>query len=166
MKPIWPNDCGAIFGAYFLRIWNISAESGPDLRSRRGENSLLIQRCPSNAGENWPDMNVFAIGVDEPHFTLLTMPCASPAFMKAGAVSGVKSSMMPPSVPGELVHLEQLRRRVGDRQVRREDLDRDALLLAELPTPPSAYAEIVSGDAMAIFLTPAAMSACAAPTLL
>ena len=36
-------------------------------------------------------MTVLAIGVDEPHFTFLTMPCASAAFMKAGAVSGVKS---------------------------------------------------------------------------
>jgi hypothetical protein len=32
--------------------------------------------------------------------------------------------------------------------------------------PPSAYAEIVSGEAMASFFAPALMSACAAPTLL
>jgi len=30
--------------------------------------------------------------------------------------------------------------------------------------PPSAYAEIVSGEAIASFLAPAAISACAAPT--
>ena len=44
-------------------------------------------------------MNVFAIGVDEPHFTLSTMPWAMAAFMNAGAVSGVKSSRMPPPSP-------------------------------------------------------------------
>ena len=44
-------------------------------------------------------MNVFAIGVDEPHFTLSMRPCASAAFMSAGAVSGVKSRMMPPPCP-------------------------------------------------------------------
>src|SRR3954447_9831928 len=68
MKPICPNACGAIFGAYFFRIWNISAESGPTLGSTF-ENSLLIQRWPSNCG-NCPAMKVFAIGVDDPHFTL------------------------------------------------------------------------------------------------
>ena len=44
-------------------------------------------------------MNVFAIGVDEPHLTLSTMPWAIAAFMKAGAVSGVKSMRMPPPSP-------------------------------------------------------------------
>src|SRR5450432_807271 len=43
MKPICPNDWGAIFGAYFFRIWNISAESGPTVGEIRA-NSLLIQR--------------------------------------------------------------------------------------------------------------------------
>src|SRR4051794_21900690 len=76
MKPIWANACGAIF-VYFVRIWNISAESGPTDGSTF-ENSLLIQRWPSNCG-NCPAMNVFAIGVDEPHFTLLTMPCSTAA---------------------------------------------------------------------------------------
>src|SRR6516164_173907 len=62
-KPIWPNACGAIFGAYFAWIANISAESGPTFGSTL-LNSLLIQSWPSNAGENCPAMNVFAIGVD------------------------------------------------------------------------------------------------------
>ena len=44
-------------------------------------------------------MNVLAIGVDEPHFTLSIRPCASAAFMSAGAVSGVKSRMIPPPGP-------------------------------------------------------------------
>src|SRR5512141_118765 len=88
-KPICANACGAIFDAYFFRTWNINAESGPTFGSTF-ENSLSIQRCPSNAGENCEDMNVFAIGVDEPHFTFSTMPCAWAAFMNAGAVSGVK----------------------------------------------------------------------------
>src|SRR5262245_3076280 len=96
-KPIWANACGAIF-VYFWRIWNISAESGPTFGSMF-ENSLSIQRWPSNAGENWPDMNVFAIGVDDPHITLSTIPWAWAAFMNAGAVSGVKSSRMPPPLP-------------------------------------------------------------------
>src|SRR5204863_9001553 len=80
--------------AYFFSTWNIRAESGPTDGSTF-ENSLSIQRCPSNAGENCPAMNVFAIGVEEPHFTLSTMPCDSAAFMNAGAVAGVKSSRMP-----------------------------------------------------------------------
>src|SRR5665213_792246 len=89
-KPICANACGAIDGAYCFSTWNIRAESGPTFGSTF-ENSLSIQRWPSKAGENWPDMNVFAIGVDEPHSTLSTIPWASAAFMKAGAVSGVKS---------------------------------------------------------------------------
>ena len=40
-------------------------------------------------------MNVLAIGVDDPHLILLTMPIEIAAVMKAGAVSGVKSSRMP-----------------------------------------------------------------------
>src|SRR5438876_230653 len=62
MKPICANACGAIFGAYFFRIWNISAVSGPTLGSTL-LNSWLIQRWPSNSG-NCAAMNVFAIGVD------------------------------------------------------------------------------------------------------
>ena len=50
-------------------------------------------------GENWLDMNVFAIGVDEPHLTFETSCCAIAAFMNAGAVSGVKSIRMPPPSP-------------------------------------------------------------------
>src|SRR6188472_1149643 len=84
-KPICANACGAILGAYFVRIWNISAESGPTFGSTF-ENSLSIQRWPSKAGENWLDMNVFAIGVDEPHLTLSTRLLSMAAFMKAGAV--------------------------------------------------------------------------------
>src|SRR2546423_1257821 len=61
MKPIWANACGAILGAYFFRIWNISAVSGPTLGSTL-LNSWLIQRWPSNCG-NCAAMNVFAIGV-------------------------------------------------------------------------------------------------------
>ncbi len=129
-KPICANACGAIFGEYFLRIENISAESGPTFGSTF-ENSLSIHRRPSNAGENWLDINVFAIGVDEPHSTLSTIPCCWAAFMNAGAVSGVKSSRIAPSVPDELVHLDELRRRVGDRQVRRVDLDGNARLLRD-----------------------------------
>src|SRR3954453_20932953 len=72
-KPICENACGAIEGAYFFRIANMSALSGPTFGSTF-ENSLSIQRCPSNAGENWLDMNVFAIGVEEPHSTLFTIP--------------------------------------------------------------------------------------------
>src|SRR3954452_15727000 len=97
-KPICAKACGAIEGAYFFSTWNISAESGPTDGSTF-ENSLSIQRCPSNSGENWLDMNVFAIGVEEPHSTLSTIPWASAAFMKAGAVSGVKSIRMPPPSP-------------------------------------------------------------------
>src|SRR6188474_398640 len=97
-KPIWANACGAMLGAYCLRIANISAESGPTFGSTF-ENSLSIQRRPSNDGENWLDINVFAIGVDEPHSTFLTRPCCSAAFMNAGAVSGVKSSRIPPPSP-------------------------------------------------------------------
>ena len=44
-------------------------------------------------------MNVLAIGVDEPHLTLSIRPWASAAFISAGAVSGVKSRMMPPPGP-------------------------------------------------------------------
>src|SRR5581483_111211 len=62
MKPICAKACGAIFGAYFLRIWNISAVSGPTDGSTF-LNSWLIQRWPSNCG-NCAAMNVFAIGVD------------------------------------------------------------------------------------------------------
>ena len=54
----WVEDC-----------WNDSYRGAPTDGSRF-ENSWLIQRCPSHFGENWLDMNVFAIGVDEPHFTL------------------------------------------------------------------------------------------------
>src|ERR1035437_956840 len=62
MKPICPNDWGAMVGAYFLRTWNISAVSGPTVGAT-SENSLLIQSWPSNAGENCPAMNVFAIAI-------------------------------------------------------------------------------------------------------
>ena len=61
---------------YFDRIWNISAESGPTFGSTF-ENSLSIQRWPSKACENWLDINVFAIGVDEPHLTFETRLCRS-----------------------------------------------------------------------------------------
>src|SRR6478672_8698163 len=63
MKPICANACGAMLGAYFFRIWNISRVSGPTAGSRF-ENSWLIQRCPSNCG-NCAAMKVLAIGVDE-----------------------------------------------------------------------------------------------------
>src|SRR5665213_3035227 len=165
MKPICPNDWGAIFDAYFLRIWNIRAESGPTVGAI-SENSLLIQRWPSNAGENCPDMNVFAIGVDEPHFSVLTRFCASAAFMKAGAVSGVKSRMIPPSVPANCDIWSNCDvASVTGRWVGKT-LTSTPFCLPSCTTPPSAYAEIVSGEAMEIFFTPAAMSACAAPTLL
>ena len=72
--------------------------SGPTVGSTL-LNSLLIQRCPSNVGENWLDMNVFAIGVDEPHFTLSTMPWASAAFMNGGRRVGREVDMMPPPSP-------------------------------------------------------------------
>src|SRR2546423_15392510 len=72
MKPIWANACGAIFDAYFFRIWNISVVSGPTDGSTL-LNSWLIHRWPSNCG-NCAAMNVFAIGVEEPHFTLSMMP--------------------------------------------------------------------------------------------
>jgi len=64
----------------------------------RFENSWLMKILLSNCG-NCFAMNSFAIGVDEPHFTLLTMPWAIAACMSAGAVSGVKSRMMPPPFP-------------------------------------------------------------------
>src|SRR5438477_11567820 len=49
MKPIWPNACGAMVGAYFFRIANISRVSGPTFGSMF-ENSWLIHRWPSNCG--------------------------------------------------------------------------------------------------------------------
>ena len=111
-------------------------------------------------------MNVFAIGVDEPHFTLSTMPCASAAFMNAGAVSGVKSIRMPPPSPANwYIWISCEVASVTGRWVGK--------ILTGMPAfwatsagPPSAYAEIVSGEAMASFLMPALTSACAAPTLL
>src|SRR6478672_6028880 len=93
MKPICPNACGAMVGAYFFWMASIRRVSGPCDASSR-PNSLLIHRWPSNCG-NWPAMIVFAIGVDEPHLILLTMPIEIAAFMNAGAVSGVKSRRMP-----------------------------------------------------------------------
>src|SRR4029453_13109860 len=67
MKPICANACGAIF-VYLSRICSINRVSGPcDAGSRL--NSWLINIFPSNCG-NCPAMNVLAIGVDEPHFTL------------------------------------------------------------------------------------------------
>ena len=71
-------------------------------------------------------MNVFAIGVEEPHFTLSTRPCASAAFMSAGAVSGVKSRMIPPPWPAAWYELLDDRVRVRDGQRDREALARDA----------------------------------------
>src|SRR4029079_709787 len=70
-KPICANACGAMFGAYCLRIANMSAESGPTFGSTF-ENSLSIQRRPSNDGEKRLDISVFAIGVGEPHSTFFT----------------------------------------------------------------------------------------------
>src|SRR5215467_11832626 len=84
-------------GAYFFRIWNINALSGPTDGSTL-LNSLLIHRLPSNCG-NCDAIKVFAIGVDDPHLTLLTRPSEIAAFMNAGAVSGVKSRMIPPPSP-------------------------------------------------------------------
>ena len=96
MKPICANACGSIF-VYFLRIASISRVSGPCEASSR-PNSELMNSFPSQL-PNCPAMNVFAIGVEEPHFTLSMRPCASAAFMSAGAVSGVKSRMIPPPGP-------------------------------------------------------------------
>src|SRR5689334_13992343 len=61
MKPIWPNACGAIEGAYFFSIANMSVVSGPCFGSTR-PNSLLIHRWPSKF-LNCPAMKVLAIGV-------------------------------------------------------------------------------------------------------
>src|SRR5438067_10672081 len=143
----------------------MSAESGPTLGSTF-ENSLSIQRWPSNSGENWLDMNVFAIGVDEPHITLLTMPCASAAFMKAGAVSGVKSiRMAPPSPANWYIWINCDVASVTGRWVGKI-LTGMPCACATSAGPPSAYAEIVSGEATASFFAPAAISAWAAPTWL
>src|SRR5512132_1598614 len=161
MKPIWANACGAIVGAYFFRIASISRVSGPTDGSRL-ENSWLIQRWPSNCG-NCLAMNVLAIGVDEPHLILLTMPIAIAAFMNAGAVSGVKSMMIPlPSPANWYIWSSCDFASVTGRCVGKT-LTATPLAAPSLTTPPSAYAEIASGEAIAIFLTPARMSACAAP---
>src|SRR5580765_7170762 len=85
MKPIWPNACGAMLGAYFFWMASIRRVSGP-CDASRSPNSLLIHKWPSNAGENSPDMNVLAIGVDEPHLILFTSPSEIAAVMNAGAV--------------------------------------------------------------------------------
>src|SRR6476646_4294947 len=63
MKPICANAWGAIFDAYFFRMSNISAVSGPTDGSTL-LNSWLIQRWPSNCGNCWA-ISVFAIGVDD-----------------------------------------------------------------------------------------------------
>ncbi len=111
-------------------------------------------------------MNVFAIGVDEPHFTLSTMPCASAAFMNAGAVSGVKSSRMPPPSPANWYIWSSCEvASVTGRWVGKILTGMPAAL-RDRAAPPSAYAEIVSGEAIASFFMPALTSACAAPTLL
>src|SRR5580765_3177908 len=158
MKPIWPNACGAMLGAYFFRIAIIRRVSGP-CDASSSPNSLLIHRWPSHFGENWPDMNVLAIGVDEPHLILFTIPMASAAFMKAGAVSGVKSMMMPlPSPAYWYIWSSWDEASVTGRWVGKT-LTWTPFCWPSLTTPPSAYAEIESGDAIAIFLTPARISA-------
>ena len=111
-------------------------------------------------------MSVFAIGVDEPHSTLSTIPCASAAFMKAGAVSGVKSIRMPPPSPANWYIWSSCEvASVTGRWVGKILTGMPAAF-ATRAGPPSAYAEIVSGEAIASFLAPALISACAAPTLL
>ena len=108
-------------------------------------------------------MNVFAIGVDEPHLILFTMPNPMAAFMNAGAVSGVKSMMIPLPSPAywyiwsSCDFASVTGRCVGN------TLTSTFFAAPSLTTPPSAYAEIDSGDAIAIFFTPARISACAAP---
>ena len=111
-------------------------------------------------------MNVFAIGVDEPHLILLTMPIEIAAFMNAGAVSGVKSMRMPlPSPANWYIWSSWDEASVTGRWVGKT-FTWTPLAAPSLTTPPSAYAEIESGEATAIFLTPALISACAAPMLL
>ena len=108
-------------------------------------------------------MNVLAIGVDEPHLILLTMPIEIAAFMKAGAVSGVKSMMMPlPSPANWYIWSSCDAASVTGRWVGKT-FTATPFAAPSLTTPPSAYAEIVSGDAIAIFFTPARIRACAAP---
>ena len=99
-------------------------------------------------------MSVFAIGVDEPHSTLSTIP------LRLGGRDegrrGVRGEVDQDgaAVTGELVHLEQLRGHIGDRQVGREDLDRNvAQPCAMRAGTPSAYAEIVSGEAIGDLLS-------------
>ena len=100
-------------------------------------------------------MNVLAIGVDDPHLILSTMPIEIAAVMKAGAVSGVKSSRMPfPSPANWYICRSWELASVTGRCVGKS-LTATPRALPSLTTPPSAYAEIVSGDATAIFLTPA-----------
>src|SRR6478735_10676459 len=161
MKPIWENACGAIVGEYFLRTASIKRVSGPTDGSRL-ENSWLIQRCPSNCG-NCPAMNVFAIGVDEPHLILSTMPSEIAALMNAGAVSGVKSRMIPLPSPANWYICSSCDLASVTGRCVGKTLTSTFFALPSLTTPASAYAESVSGDAIAIFLTPARISACAAP---
>ncbi len=94
------------------------------------------------------------------------MPIEIAAVMKAGAVSGVKSSRMPfPSPANWYICRSWELASVTGRCVGKS-LTSTPFALPSLTTPPSAYAEIVSGDATAIFLTPARIRACAAPMLL
>ncbi len=86
--------------------------------------------------------------------------------MKAGAVSGVKSIRMPsPSPANWYIWISCEVASVTGRCVG-NTLTSTPFCAPSCTTPPSAYAEMVSGEAIAIFFTPARMSACAAPTLL
>src|SRR4029453_4975050 len=100
-------------------------------------------------------MNWLAVGVDDPHLILPTIPWASAAFMNAGAVSGVKLSRMPPPSPAYWY----IWRSCDPASVTGRGAGK---LFAGTPfeaayfrAAPSEYAATESGEAIAIFFTPA-----------
>ena len=109
---------------------------------------------------------MLAIGVDEPHITSLTRPWATAAFSSAGAVSGVKSRMTAPPLPAACTSLRMVEFASVTGSCVGKILTGTPSFFPSAATPLSAYAEIVDGEAIAIDFAPAAMSACAAPTLL
>ena len=84
--------------------------------------------------------------------------------MKAGAVSGVKSIRMPPPLPANWYICSSCDVASVTGRCVGKILTGMLCDFATSAGPPSAYAEIVSGDAIASFFAPALINACAAPT--
>ena len=97
---------------------------GPATASSR-PNSWLMNILPSNCG-NCSAMNVLAIGVDEPHFTLSTSPCAIGRLHERRRGVGREVEDDAAARARRLVQLLDDRVRVRDGQLDREALARDA----------------------------------------